>query len=152
MKRRTLLLALGVLLACSLSSAAQDKGNWRAASSNAQAITGDIALSDAKITINFTGFTIAQIRKLAPSEAGAVFDVDSSARGGGNLYRMNVSASKRFLHHNTLCGTDETQWMATYAEGRSLQVAFFSGDDMPVLTPDALAHSTDVCGTFSYVR
>lgn len=42
--------------------------------------------------------------------------------------------------------------MATYATGRELRVAFFSGSKMPVLTPDTLANSADVCGTFLYGR
>jgi hypothetical protein len=153
MKRRLLAGAVASLvLACSLSGSAQDKGTWRAASSTATAITGDIAISDAKISINFTGFTIAQIRKLNPAETSAAFDVDSGTGASGSLYRLNVPAEKRFLHHNTLCGTEETQWMATYVQDRSLRIAFFSGSNMPVFTPDALANSTDLCGTFSYVR
>jgi hypothetical protein len=89
---------------------------------------------------------------LKPAESSAVFEADPGAGGNGNLYRLNVPAQKRFLHKNTLCGSDDTQWFATYVEGRSLHVAYFSGSDMPVLTPEALANSTDVCGTFSYSR
>ncbi len=145
-------LAAGLLCACPLSSSAQDNGNWRAASSTAIAITGDLTISEDKISINFAAFPMAQIRKLEPAEAVAAFNADSSARGSGNLYRLSVPAAKRFLHHNTLCGTEVTQWMATYVVGRDLQVAFFSGAKMPVLTSEALANSTDLCGTFSYAR
>jgi len=145
--------AIAVLLVCcSLPSAAQDKGYWRAVSSNADDITGDLTIADSKITINFVAFPLAQIRQLQPSEFTAVFDADPGSGGSGFLYRLNVPGSKRFLHHNTLCGSDDTQWMATYIQGRALHVAFFSGTDMPVFTPDALANSTDVCGTFSYSR
>jgi hypothetical protein len=42
--------------------------------------------------------------------------------------------------------------MAAYVAGRTLHLAFFSGQKMPVFTPDAIANSTDLCGTFSYVR
>jgi len=153
MKKNTLLgIAAALLLTCSLPSPAQDKGSWRASSSTANAITGDIAILDDKLSINLTAFTIAEIRKLEPAEAAAVFNADSQAPGGGNLYRLSVPAAKRFLHHNTLCGSEVTQWMATYVQGRDLQVAFFSGTKMPVFTPDALANSTDLCGTFSYIR
>lgn len=141
-----------VLLACSLNLAAQDKGYWRAESSNATAITGDLSLSDSKITINFNAFIVAQIRRLHTAEATALFEADPGSGGAGNLYRLNVPAAKRFLHKNTLCGSDDTQWLATYVEGRTMHVAFFSGTDMPVLTTDALANSTDLCGTFSYSR
>lgn len=153
MKKRILLGAVaGLVLACSLSSAAQDRGYWRAASSTAAAITGDIAIGDARLTINFTGYSLAAIRKLGPAEVAAAFDADVNAGGSGNLYRLKVPASKRFLHHNTLCGTEDTQWMATYVEDRTLQVTFFSGPDAPVFTVDALANSADLCGSFTYVR
>ncbi len=141
----------GLLLCCSLSAAAQDKGYWRAVSSNANDITGDLTISDSKLAINFASFPLAQIRKLQPAEWSAIFDADPGS-GSGYLYRLNVPATKRFLHKNSLCGSDDTQWLATFVEGRSLRVAFFSGTDAPVLTVDALANSTDVCGTFSYSR
>jgi hypothetical protein len=144
--------ALVLLLAGSASAFAQDKGPWRASSSEAKAITGDIAISDARLIINFSGFTIAPIRSLKVDEAAAAFDADRSVPGGGNLYRLEVPADKRFQHHNTLCGSDETQWMATWAFGSELHVAFFSGTKMPVLTLDALNGSPALCGTYTYVR
>jgi hypothetical protein len=153
MKKTTLLgVAAGLLCTCSLSLSAQDKGYWRATSSNASAITGDLGISDDKLSINFTMFTLAEIRKLEPAEAVALFSAESGVPGAGNLYRLNIPAAKRFLHHNTLCGSEQTQWMATYATGRELRVAFFSGTKMPELTPDAIANSTDLCGTFLYGR
>lgn len=144
--------AASLLFFGSLSGAAQDKGYWRADSTNAAAITGDIALSDTKVTIDFMAYTYAQIRKLGPAEVSAAFDADVNSGAGGDLYRLNVPAAKRFLHHNTLCGSDDTQWMATYVSGRTLQVTFFSGPNAPVFTMDALANSTERCGTFTYVR
>ena len=141
-----------LFLCCSLPAVAQDKGYWRAVSSNADAITGDLSISDSRLSINMTHFPLAQIRALKPAESSAVFDADINENGSGFLYRLNVPGAQRFLHRNTLCGSDDTQWMATFAQGRTLRVAFFSGGDMPVLTPDALANSTDVCGTFSYSR
>jgi len=144
-----------LLFSCTLICPAQDqqnKGYWRAASNTAASITGDIAISDTKLSINFTGFPIAQIRKLTPAETSAVFDADINSNPTGTLYRVNIPAAKRFLHHNTLCGTDDTQWMATYGSGKMLQVAFFSGDSQPVLTIDALANSMERCATFTYVR
>jgi hypothetical protein len=143
---------MGSVLVCCVSAVAQEKGNWRAANSTAQSITGDVMISDEKISINFSSFAIARIRGLEQSEVSAAFDADSGAGGSGSLYRLSVPASKRFMHRNTLCGTEDTQWMATYVAGRSLHLAFFSGQKVPVLTPDAVANSTDLCGTFSYVR
>lgn len=104
-----------------------------------------------KITINFTNFTIAQIRLLKTEEALALFNPDNPT-GGGNVYRVEIPADKRFLHKNTLCGSDETQWIVTYAQGRDLQVAFFSGATPPVLTVDAINGASNLCGVFSYIR
>ncbi len=153
MERKRLLGAAAILATiCSLPGWAQEKGYWRAGSSAAAAITGDIAIANDKVTIDFATFTIAPIRALTAAEAGAAFDADVNAPGNGYLYRLNVPAGRRFLHHNTLCGTEDTQWMATYVEGRTLQVAFFSGSNVPALTLDALENSMERCGTFTYVR
>ena len=51
-----------------------------------------------------------------------------------------------------MCGSDETQWMASSVQGKTLQLAFFSGATMPVLTAEAVGNSANVCGTFTYVR
>ena len=131
---------------------AQDKGYWRANGSTAQSITGDVALSDEKIAINLSNFTIAHIRALNSEEVGAVFNPDNIAGASGNLYRLSIPSSKRFLKKNSLCGSEDTQWMVTYVSGRSLQIAFFSGQKPPVFTSDAISNSTDLCGTFSYGR
>jgi hypothetical protein len=153
MRKTTLLaVAAALLWTCSLSASAQDQGYWRAANSAAHEITGDLAISDLKLSINYFPFAIAQIRQLKPEEVRVAFGTGDQPTGSGHLYRLNVPAEKRFLHKNTLCGTDETQWMATYVEGRNLQVVFFSGSKMPVLTSEALANSTNLCGTFSYSR
>ena len=149
------MLKIAVALLCvagCVPAIAQDKGNWRAASSNANQITGDIAISDTKLTIDFLSYSLAPIRKLTQTEAGVAFDVDVNVPGGGNIYRLAVPGDKRFLHKNTLCGSEDTQWMVTYVEGSTLHVAFFSGGNMPVLTGEALSNSSDVCGIFSYSR
>jgi hypothetical protein len=152
MKSLPLLGAALLLLTGSLSAAAQDAGYWRAASSEAKAITGDIVISGLRLTINFSNFTIAEIRALNHTEASAAFDADPSAPGYGNLYRLDIPASKKFEHHNTICGSDDTQWMATWNSGNDLHVAFFSGANMPTLTMDALANSSTLCGNFTYQR
>jgi hypothetical protein len=153
MKRHKLVcVVVGLGLTCSALGSAQEKGDWRAASSTARSITGDVGFSNEKISINFSGFWIAQIRALEPAEISAAFDAASDAGGSGHLYRLSIPGDKRFLHKNTLCASEDTQWVATYVAGHSLQLAFFSGSKMPVFTPDALANSTSLCGTFSYVR
>jgi hypothetical protein len=151
MRSRSLLAAFAVVLAFTLSASAQEDGPWRAASTNARAITGDVTFSPLKITINFTAFTVAQIRSLKTEEVLALFNPDTPT-GGGNVFRVEIPADRRFLHKNTLCGSDSTQWIVSYAQGRSLQIAFFSGATPPVLTVDALNDAPNLCGIFSYIR
>jgi hypothetical protein len=145
-------LAATLLVLCSLSAPAQDRGYWRAASSNAAAITGDIAISPSKLIINFVGFPVVQARRLKPAEASSVFDADVNAGIEGTLYRLSVPANKRFLHRNTLCGDEDTHWMATYVSGRSMQVAFFSGDTEPTFKFGAIQNSRELCGVYTFVR
>jgi hypothetical protein len=139
-------------LCCSIPSVAQDAGYWRASSTTARHITGDVALSDEKISINFSTYWIAQIRALTPVELSAAFSADANASGSGNLYRLSIPSDKKMLHKNTLCGGEDTQWLATYSTGRTLQLAFFSTSQMPVLTTDALANNSNLCGVFGYTR
>ena len=153
MKIRTFPRFLAALaLTVSLTCAAQDKGYWRAASTTANSITGDIEIKPNQISINFLGFPMVQARTLTPSEVSAAFDADINAGATGVLYHLTIPATQRFLHKNTLCGTEQVEWMATYVNGHNLQIAFFSSQDAPVFTFDALSRSTDLCGTFTYAR
>jgi hypothetical protein len=78
--------------------------------------------------------------------------VDINTSGKGHLYKVSIPGSKKFMHKNTLCGGEDTQWMAAYAEGRTLHLALFSGQKMPVFTLDAISNSSTLCGTFTYTR
>lgn len=149
---RAALISAVLLLVSLLSCSAQDKGYWTAASSTASAITGDLAILKDRVTINLYPFTTVKVRDLTPAEVAAAFDADLNAGVTGSLYHLSIPASRRFLHKNTLCGTEDTQWMATYASGRNLQVAFFSGSNPPLFTFEAVRNSPDLCGTFTYAR
>lgn len=151
MRRSGVLLATVSLIATA-SAQAQDRGFWKAVSNTARSITGDLSISEEKLTIAFSAFTIAQIRPLTAPEVSAAFDNADGDAGKGTLYRLNIPARKVFLHKNPLCGTEDTQWMATFVSGKTLQIAFFSGSRMPDFTPEALANSTALCGTYSYAR
>ena len=70
---RLLRVLVGSLLAGCLSAPAQEAGAWRASSSTAESITGDIALSDEKLNINFVTFTMVKVRSLEKAELGAAF-------------------------------------------------------------------------------
>ena len=152
MRHTTRLLILLASALLPLSSVAQEKGTWRAASKTARGITGDVAFGGERIAINFSAFPIAQIRAVAPVELKATFDLTDAPEGSGNLYRLSIPGETKFLHKNTLCGAEDTQWMVTYAAGKQLQIAFFSGEKMPELTAEAVASGTNLCGTYSYVR
>ena len=150
------LLTLSAALLFTFPLTAQERGYWAAISNTARSITGDISLTDQKLVINFVGFTIAHIRALEKPEIAALFDADTNDRAASaavaSLYRINIPASKKFLHKNSLCGGEDTQWMVTYLAGRTLRVAFFSGQRAPILTLEAIPNSTDLCGTFTYAR
>ncbi len=137
---------------CLVAGAQQEGGMWRADSKSARSITGDISLSNSKITINFMQFTIVRMRGLENAEISAVFNPDTAPDGTGSLYRLDIDGMRKFLHKNTLCGNENVEWMATYASSRSLEVAFFSGEKQPVMTAEALMNSTDMCGTYTYAR
>ena len=156
MKRVCLLSSVVALLFLTLTAQspaqAQERGYWRAASNTARSITGDVTLGSEKLTINFFSTPISHIRDLQPTEISAVFDTDANSPGSGSLYRLTIPGSKKFLHKNSLCGDEDVQWMVSYAASGSLQLAFFSADKPPVLTFDAVSKSTDLCGTYTYVK
>jgi len=154
--RKWTLIATGLMLTVGCGGtrmeAQEDRGLWNAASSEAKAVTSDIAIGKDRVTIDLATFPLAAIRALKPVEVSAVFDADVNAGIGGRLYRLDVPARQRFAHKNTLCGDENTQWMATYVTGPALRVAFFSGDEMPVFTFEAMQKSTALCGKFIYAR
>jgi hypothetical protein len=157
MKAR-LLLALAAALFAAVPPAATaqaktpDMGYWVPVNSSARTITGELALFPTRLTLNLINFPVAPIHALTPAEIRAVFPGETPD-SGGNLYRVRIPAAQRFLNHNTLCGTDQAEWLVTTLINRQLYVAFFSGTEMPVFTPEALEKSSDLhCGTFSYSR
>ncbi|MGA2349056.1 MAG: hypothetical protein ABSF70_01370 [Terracidiphilus sp.] len=154
MRVRIRLFGLAFALACALSVAAQqpEKGYWRAASHSAESITGDISFSGSRISINSASFLISPVRLLKPAEVSAAFDEEAATAGNGQLYRVSIPATHHFLKNNTLCGSQETQWIAVYVANHTLRMAFFSGDDVPVMSFEALQGSNDLCGTYTYVR
>ena len=152
-KRVVLAAAVGVLLAGGVCGAGAGSGGGAVELRRARmrtSITGDIAIAKERFRSTSSTYPLAPIRTLKPVEVSAVFDADVNAGISGMLYRLRVPAAQRFLHKNTLCGGEDTQWMATYVTGKTLKVAFFSGDDMPVFAFDAISKSTALCGTFAY--
>ncbi|MFT4113799.1 hypothetical protein [Silvibacterium sp.] len=154
MKRKSLVwVAAGLSIVCSAAAAmAQDLGYWRASSKTAHDITGDIGIGENNLLINFLSYNIARAKQLTPPEVSTVFDTDSAGTKRANLYGLTIPGTKKFLHKNTLCGSDDVKWMVTYVDGNTLQLALFSGETAPTFTPDAMANATNLCGTFTYTR
>lgn len=140
------------VLVATLTAFAQEDGYWRASSQTARSITGDVSFSGEKLTMNFLLFPISKIRPLANDEVNAAFNPDPGTSGNGSLFRLSIPSSQKLLHKNTLCGSDDTAWMVTFISGRTLEIKFFSGQKPPALTSDALADSSDLCGTYVYSR
>ena len=151
MKLRAILSTV-LVLGCTLPSIAQERGTWRPVSKTAQQITGELIISNERLSMNFFTFPIAEIRLLKPDEVLAAFDTPDPSAGVGHLFRLSIPGDKRFLHKNTLCGSEETQWMATYVSGKGLGVIFFSNAFPPVFTTEALSNNVNLCGTFSYQK
>ena len=152
MKLQRIIAVVTLFLTAGLVLNGQEQGYWRAASTNARAITGDIVIGETSIQINYVPFTIAPIRTLKTPEVAAIFDADVNSGVQGKLYRLSIPSERKFAHKNTLCGTESTQWMAAFVSGRNLQIALFSGLDEPVFTFDALNNSSTRCATFTYAR
>ena len=110
MRIRFSLFVLAFALACAASASAQqpEKGRWRPASTTAASITGEIIITGSKINIYFTPFLISPARLLKPEEISAVFDEALDTAGNGQLYRVTIPASRRFLKNNSLCGLGQT--------------------------------------------
>ncbi|SNS34440.1 hypothetical protein SAMN05421770_101589 [Granulicella rosea] len=135
-----------------LSAQAQERGTWRPVNKTAQQTTGEITIAAEKMTINFFTFPIAEIRPLTQAEIAAAFSDSEAGVGGGHLYRLNIPGDKRFLHKNTLCGAEDTQWMATYYAGKTLRLALFSDAKPPALTVEGMNDSSTLCGAYAYAR
>ena len=66
-------------------------GRWRAVSKTAQAITGDVEVGRAKLTINFANFSDrSRSARLKPAELSAAFTAEDDPNASGSLYRLNV--------------------------------------------------------------
>lgn len=148
--KRLVITAIALLL--SVSAVAQDNGYWKATSNTAHSVTGDIVISGERLSIYFQPFTIADLRELTTEEIAAVFNFDSTDGVHGKLYRLSIAGDRKFLHKNTICGNEETQYMATAVQGKTMQVAFFSGSKMPSLKAEDLNNSSALCGTYTYSK
>jgi hypothetical protein len=152
MKKRMVVRGCGESAAggCGCSQRA-GRGGWYAASTNAISITGDIAISKGKF------------RSTSSVSAGADSHVEAGGGERGVRRRCErgdqrdalpaedpggaaLSAKEHFVRGRGYAVDGDLRY------GHTLEVAFFSGDDMPVFTFDAISKSTALCGTFAYSR
>ncbi|AWN49732.1 hypothetical protein DK419_28180 [Methylobacterium terrae] len=114
---------------------------WSALSRTAMAITGDIALSPARLVAAGRTFP------LSVSADAPAFGTPSGPVPA-RILKVTKPADPRLLHGNTLCGKP-VRWLVAYRRdaGRSLTLAAFSGEAFP-----AGESGPDLCGTFSYFR
>src|SRR5579871_6279076 len=99
MRRYLRAFSVGTTLAATLAMAqatGPEAGYWRASSQTARSITGDIAFSGDKLTINFLAFTIAHIRPLNTEETISAFNPDPGTQGSASLWRLRISAAQKF--------------------------------------------------------
>ena len=100
---------LASVLACCVSVTAQDRGLWRAANSSAQSITGDVAISGDKLSINYTSFTIAQIRAPRASRGWRSF------RYGQQFREQRLSLPVKRTGNKKIHAQEHSVWIRGYA-------------------------------------
>ena len=110
----TSVVLVGLCLAAPVR-AQEDRGLWRSASKEALVMTGDITIGEAKVTLNFVTFPLAQIRRLKPVEVSAVFDADVNAGIEGTLYRLRIPGAQRIAAARIPCAAARTRngWRPT---------------------------------------
>ena len=136
-----------------LSASLPHTSHWKATSKTARAITGDISLSDTSLRMHGKTYPTRENVPLNAGElrdAAVLFAIPSGAEAQGEFRRIYIATRTRLVQNNTLCPRD-AQWMLTLTtKAKTLEIAFFSGEAKPDITPSALDNSTHLCGTFYY--
>ncbi|OAS24989.1 hypothetical protein [Methylobacterium platani] len=134
-------LVAAAMLAAVPSRAAPEVEHWSALSKTAMAITGDIALSPARL--------VAAGRTLPLAVAADVADFGTVAGPApARILAVTKPADPVLLHGNTLCGVP-VRWIVAYRrdDGRRLTLAVFGGEARP-----SAESGPGLCRTFSYAR
>jgi hypothetical protein len=137
---------------------------WTASSHTAEAITGDVGLSDSAIVLGSRSYPLSLVRQLGGSELSDSMNLLSIESGSsepeGKLFKTDIPSTAQLLNSNTVCGSENVKWVLTVIErgtpmGRqkvnTLSLAFFSGAEEPILDTASLDRSRNLCGTFSYL-
>jgi hypothetical protein len=127
-------------------------------STTAMGITGDIETTQNELIIQSHRLKLKLVRNFEGeglANASHLLDATLNSNTKGQLYRTYLPARTRLQSTNKLCGQKPTTWVVILhtidRENRvNLELAFFSGNQQPNLTPAAINTSKDLCGTFWY--
>jgi len=131
--------------------------HWTAVSTTAMGITGDVELGEHQLVFDDVhSFHIEKIRRLTAPEVDATKELTgNSDLREWDLYKIDIPASAKLNHGNTMCGKRSTT-KVIMAQGQGyggteLSLIFFSGSEEPFFKGWRESH-TGVCASFGYVR
>ncbi|CAN7561413.1 hypothetical protein [Aminobacter aminovorans] len=134
--KRILPAMLGLLVATTAPVLAEGD-RYRAFSTTAESITGDISMDDFSIT-----FANGESLKFA-ALLGDHFVVDGE-RVNASVYSVEDPADPELENGNRLCGAGDVTYLASWSGGDGLTiVAVFTGDEPP-------ESSADMCASYTY--
>lgn len=123
------------------AASADYEGRWRAASSTASAVTGDIRLrGDTLIFGNGKRLTLIP----ASAREGNWTPLPESSSGA--LYRLDPPSDPVLLHGNTLCGKPVTYIVLSQRAEHGLGLTAFTGKAAPQ------GFDADACAVYFYER
>ncbi len=137
MNIKRILPAIVGLLVASAAPAFAEGDRYRAFSTTAESITGDISMDDFSIT-----FANGESLKFA-ALLGDHFVVDGE-RVNASLYSVEDPSDPELENGNRLCGAGDVTYLASWSGGEGLTiVAVFTGDEPP-------ENSDEMCASYTY--
>lgn len=134
---KSLLLAATVVVAAAVAPALAQGDRYRAFSTTAESITGDIVLDDFSIT--FANGEALEFSALVADH----FTVDGE-QVNASVYSVADPADPVLENGNRLCGAGDVSYVANWAAGEGLTiVAVFTGDAPP-------ESSDEMCASYTY--
>lgn len=137
MNTKRILPAILGLLILATTPAFAEGDRYRAFSTTAESITGDISMDDFSIT-----FANGESLKFA-ALLGDHFVVDGS-RVNASVYSVEDPSDPELENGNRLCGAGDVTYLASWSGGEGLTiVAVFTGDEPP-------ESSDEMCASYTY--
>ena len=135
---KQILSAVFGLLVASAAPALAEGDRYRAFSTTAESITGDISMDDFSIT-----FANGEELKFS-ALLGDHFIVDGQ-RVNASVYSVETPSDPELENGNRLCGAGDVSYLATWSGGEGLTVvAVFTGDEPP-------ESSDEMCASYTYM-